>query len=96
LRAIAVFIKQALIDQTGFLGLNCKKKSLSQIILFVMSWEGGGGGRRPQVGNYPLSPLFRGGIQERTVGLKFLGIILRVLRLEVSTLVLCLSTRCSS
>ncbi len=38
----------------------------------------------------------RGGIQERTVGLRFLGIILRVLRLEVSTLVLCLSTRCSS
>jgi hypothetical protein len=40
--------------------------------------------------------LYRGGIQERTVGLRFLGIILRVLRLEVSTLVLCLSTRCSS
>jgi hypothetical protein len=38
----------------------------------------------------------RGGIQERTVGLRFLGIILRVLRLQVSTLVLCLSTRCSS
>jgi hypothetical protein len=37
-----------------------------------------------------------GGIQERTVGLRFLGIISRVLRLEVSTLVLCLSTRCSS
>jgi hypothetical protein len=38
----------------------------------------------------------RGGIQERTVGLRFLGIISRVLRLEVSTLVFCLSTRCYS
>ncbi len=38
----------------------------------------------------------RGGIQERTVGLRFLGIISRVLRLEFSTLVLCLSTKCSS
>ncbi len=44
----------------------------------------------------PYSVQNRGGIQERTVGLRFLGIILRVLRLEVSTLVLCLSTRCSS
>ncbi len=40
--------------------------------------------------------LYRGGIQERTVGLRFLGIISRVLRLEVSTLVFCLSTRCYS
>jgi hypothetical protein len=38
----------------------------------------------------------RGGIQERTVGLRFLEIISRVLRLEVSTLVFCLSTRCYS
>ncbi len=38
----------------------------------------------------------RGGIQERTAGLRFLGIISRVLRLEVSTLVFCLSTRCYS
>jgi hypothetical protein len=44
----------------------------------------------------PHIHVFWGGIQERTVGLRFLGIILRVLRLEVSTLVLCLSTRCSS
>ncbi len=40
-----------------------------------------------------LSPVhvhrLRGGIQERTVGLRFLGIISRVLRLEVSTLVFC-------
>ena len=43
-----------------------------------------------------VNRLNRGGIQERIVGLRFLGIILRVLRLEVSTLVLCLSTRCSS
>jgi hypothetical protein len=33
------------------------------------------------------------GIQERTLTLRFLGIISRVLRLEVSTLVFCLSTR---
>jgi hypothetical protein len=36
------------------------------------------------------------GIQERTLVLRFLGIISRVLRLEVSTLVFCLSTRCYS
>ncbi len=36
------------------------------------------------------------GIQERTVTLRFLGIISRVLRLEVSTLDFCLSTRCYS
>ncbi len=41
---------------------------------------------------HTLQPLqvFGGGIQERTVGLRFPGIISRVLRLEVSTLVLCL------
>jgi hypothetical protein len=38
--------------------------------------------------DYKKLAMSRGGIQERTVGLKFLGIILRVLRLEVSTLVL--------
>jgi hypothetical protein len=38
----------------------------------------------------------REGIQERTLTLKFLGIISRVLRLEVSTIVFCLSTRCYS
>jgi hypothetical protein len=48
------------------------------------------------VGQGGVASVTRGGIQERTVGLRFLGIILRVLRLEVSTLVLCLSTRCSS
>jgi hypothetical protein len=35
----------------------------------------------------------REGIQERTLTLRFLGRISRVLRLEVSTLVFCLSTR---
>jgi hypothetical protein len=54
-------------------------------------------GIRKHVFKHPAEGLEnRGGIQERTVGLRFLGIILRVLRLEVSTLVLCLSTRCSS
>jgi hypothetical protein len=38
----------------------------------------------------------RDGIQERTLLLGFLSIISRVLRLEVSTLVFCLSTRCYS
>ncbi len=38
--------------------------------------------------------LSREGIQERTLTLRFLGIISRVLRLEVSTLAFCLSTRC--
>ncbi len=36
------------------------------------------------------------GIQERTLTLRFLGTISRVLRLEVSTIVFCLSTRCYS
>ncbi len=56
--------------------------------------EGGIGGIRESGGIGRTET--RGGIQERTVGLRFLGIISRVLRLEVSTLVLCLSTRCSS
>jgi hypothetical protein len=38
----------------------------------------------------------RDGIRKRTLSLGFLGKILRVLRLEVSTLVFCLSTRCYS
>ncbi len=40
--------------------------------------------------------LSRGGIQERTLTLRFLGVISRVLRLEVSTIVFCPSTRCYS
>jgi hypothetical protein len=53
LRAIAVFIEQAVTDESGFLWLNCKKKSLSQIIFFchelarhrnrIGRSEGGGG-----------------------------------------------------
>jgi hypothetical protein len=45
-----------------------------------------------------LSPadISRDGIRKRTLSLGFLGIISRVLRLEVSTLVFCLSTRCHS
>jgi hypothetical protein len=38
----------------------------------------------------------RDGIRKRTLSLGFLGKISRVLRLEVSTLVVCLSTRCYS
>jgi hypothetical protein len=34
------------------------------------------------------------GIQERTLTLRFLGITSIVLRLEVSTIVFCLSTKC--
>jgi hypothetical protein len=52
--------------------------------------------RSPHSVQCAVCTLYRGGIQERTVGLRFLGIILRVLGLEVSTLVPCLSTRCSS
>jgi hypothetical protein len=40
--------------------------------------------------------LNRDGIHKRTLSFGFLGIISRVLRLEVSTLVFCLSTRCYS
>ncbi len=40
--------------------------------------------------------LTRDGIRKRTLSLGFLGIISRVLRLDVSTLVFCLSTRCYS
>ena len=47
--------------------------------------------------SFPLRKLLsRDGIQERTLSVGFLGIISRVLRLEVSTLVVCLSTRCYS
>ncbi len=42
------------------------------------------------------SNLNRDGIRKRTLSLGFLGIISRVLRLEVSTLVFCLSTMCYS
>jgi hypothetical protein len=44
----------------------------------------------------PLLHLPWDGIRKRTLSLGFLGKILRVLRLEVSTLVFCLSTRCYS
>ena len=40
-----------------------------------------------------IQDLIWDGIRKRTLSLGFLGIILRVLRLEVSTLVFCLSTR---